>query len=962
MSHTASTPKAKSLTVEEALHQAVSAHRAGQLQNAEYLYRAILQSQPKHPQANHNLGILAGQMGHIPTGLPYLKTALIFDPKQGQYAISFAEALLATGQHKIAQSVIHEAIQRGFNTPAAHNVHAKTVAAGKVKTNPNESPTTADVTQLNGLYQSGRPHDLEIRSRALIEKCPDSGFAWKMFGLSLQAQGKDGLAALWYATELLPDDAEAHFNLANEQKARGQLKEAVASYQQSLRVNPDDADAHSNLGNALMDQGNIDAAAASYQCALEIKPDYFEAHYNLGNALMWLGRFDAALASYLRAVELSPNDADAHYNAGNAYQRLKKLEEAIASYQRAVSIRPGFGEAFSNLGNTFASSGSLDSAIASFQRALAIDPTSIGALVNLGNALLSSGKVDDAAVCFQKALDIDKDNVGVLNNLGNALQALGRIIEAESSFRRALTLDPNFAEAFGNLGNLLHGKGLFEDAASCHRKAIALKPEFAGAYNNLGHALQRLGQFEEAAVNCRKALEINPHFPAALCNLGNALHSMGNVTGAAASYHEALKTDPDFVGAYSTLLFLQNSAQNLPLQQLSQARGYGDLVARQARPYSNWDTPPLANRPLRVGWVSGDLRNHPVGYFAEGLLAAFASTASDRIELFAYFNDYSSDELTNRIKPYFHGWQQVSGISDEHLAKQIHDDAIDILIDLSGHTAQNRLAMFAWKPAPVQVTWLGYLGTTGVSAIDYLIADPWTLPGDSETEFTEKIWRLPETYICLTPPANSPTVSDLPARKNGFVTFGSFNNLTKLTDDVIAVWAQLLNSVSRSRLLLKADKLDNPSVQQGISDRFARHNVASEQLVFEGRVESRDEHLATYRRIDIALDPFPYPGITTTLESLWMGVPVLTLAGDRFISRQGVGLLTNAGLQEWVATDTNDYISRAILHAGDLPRLSAIRRTLRKQVKESPLFNAQRFAGHFEAALRGMWVRWCETQ
>ncbi|MFI4940487.1 MAG: peptide-binding protein, partial [Burkholderiales bacterium] len=320
-----------------------------------------------------------------------------------------------------------------------------------------------------------------------------------------------------------------------------------------------------------------------------------------------------------------------------------------------------------------------------------------------------------------------------------------------------------------------------------------------------------------------------------------------------------------------------------------------------------------------------------------------------------------ADALTERIKACCHGWHSAAGLSDARLAQLIRDDSIDILIDLSGHTAHNRLPMFAWKPAPVQASWLGYFATTGITAIDYLIADSWTLPETEEMNFTETIWRLPETRLCFTPPDVSIAVSSLPALANNHITFGCFNNLSKMNDAVVALWATVLHAVPQSCLFLKAKQLSEASVRHSVLERFASYDIAADRLKLEGS-SPRATYFCAYHQVDIALDPFPYPGGATTAEALWMGVPVLTLAGERFLPRQGIGLLMNAGLPEWVAADAGDYVARAVSHAADLQRLAALRKGLRQQVLTSPLYDAPRFARHFEAALRGMWTQWCKRQ
>ena len=434
---------------------------------------------------------------------------------------------------------------------------------------------------------------------------------------------------------------------------------------------------------------------------------------------------------------------------------------------------------------------------------------------------------------------------------------------------------------------------------------------------------------------------------------------MGRVDEAVASCRRALEIDPDFAAVRSNLLFIHNyRARQRPEELLAEAQRFGEGVARHARPATSWPNVSDPERVLRVGFVSGDLRNHPVGYLAEAPLAALASEFAGRIEIFVYATQAARDAVTARIKASCHRWRMVSQLSDEALATTIRDDAVDILIDLSGHTADNRLSMFAWKPAPVQATWIGYFATTGVTAIDYFIADPWTLLPGEEVNFTETIWRLPETRLCFTPPEDAVTITPLGAAANGQLTFGCFNHLTKVNDDVVAAWARVLAAIPQSTLFLKAKQLREPEASAEITARFAAHGVAGERLRLEGP-SPRAEYLDRYNCVDIALDPFPYTGGMTTAEALWMGVPVLTLAGSSFLSRQGVGLLTNAGLPDWIATDPDDDVARAVAHAGDLRRLAALRAGLRQQVAASPLFDAPRFARHFEAALRGMWQRWC---
>ncbi len=669
-----------------------------------------------------------------------------------------------------------------------------------------------------------------------------------------------------------------------------------------------------------------------------------------------------ALATLEKAARLLPDDVETQSNLGNALMAAGRLDDAVASFRRALAARPEYAEAHNNLGSAQRTLGQFDAAVASFRRALEIRPDFAVALANLGNALKDQGQPAAAVTALRRAIELRPDNANAHNSLGSALMATGQVDAAIASYRRALELNPDFAEAHHNLGIALYELGQPDAAIASYRQALRLQPDYANAHGNLGAALGDLGHLDEAVSCFRRALEIRPDHAETHNNLGNVLKDLGQLDAAVACYRRALELRPGNFEMHSNLLFALSFLADQPAEaRLAAARHYGSQVAERARPYAQWDNVPDPDRRLRVGLVSGDLRYHPVGHFVVGVLTTMASVAGGRIEFFGYPTHPRSDHLTHRIRTSCAGWHSALGHSDENLAQRIRDDGIDILIDLAGHTACNRLPLFAWKPAPVQATWLGYLGTTGVAAIDYLIADALTLPQADAANFSERICYLPESYLCFTPPAGDTAVSPLPAPGNGYLTFGSFNNLTKMNDAVVGLWARVLHAVPDSRLLLKAKQLREESVRQGVADRFARHGIDAGRLILKPQAP-RSQYLAPYAEVDIALDPFPYPGITTTVESLWMGVPVLTLAGTHFQSRQGVGLLTNAGLPDWIATDTDDYVARAARHAADRQGLAALRQGLRRTLLDSPIFDAARFGAHFEAALRGMWAQWCADQ
>lgn len=516
----------------------------------------------------------------------------------------------------------------------------------------------------------------------------------------------------------------------------------------------------------------------------------------------------------------------------------------------------------------------------------------------LGAALKQQGRNADALLPMQKAVALAPGNAESHSNLGATLRELGRTAEAVSALQRALALKPCLLEALVNLGNALTDLGRLSEAEACYRRVLAISPASVMAHNGLGNVLARLGRYEEAVSSCRRALELQPDYAFAHFNLGVALHALGRLDDAVACYQRALRHEPESLDAYDNLLFVRShQAGRSTADALAEARLYGQIVARRSRPFLEWSNRPDPDRRLRVGLVSGDLRNHPVGFFVECVLEAVGRNYDDRLEVFAYPSYLDGSEVTARIQRHCRGWCPVEGASDAEVAARVRADQIDILIDLAGHTAHNRLPLFAWKPAPVQATWLGYLATTGVAAIDYVIADPLTLTASEEANFTERVWRVPESYLCFTPPDAELPVLPPPAAASGRVTFGCFNNLTKMNDGVVALWAGILLAVPGSRLFLKTGQLGQEGVRAALTERFAARGVEPARLIMEGQ-SPRAELLAAYHRVDLALDPFPYPGITSTLEALWMGVPVLTLAGESFLARQGVGLLTNAGLPE----------------------------------------------------------------
>ncbi len=644
-------------------------------------------------------------------------------------------------------------------------------------------------------------------------------------------------------------------------------------------------------------------------------PDFAYGWKLLGSILQMEG--EDAVPAFQIVTELTPDDAEAHYNLGVVLKSAGQLDNAVASYRRAVALKSDFALAYYNLGNALKELGQLDDALVSYRRVIGLRPDFVLAYLNLGNALKELGRLDDAVISYRRVIEIKPDFAEAHNNLGIALKELCQFDAARTSYRQALKIKLDYAEAHNNLGSVLKELGQLDQAVASYRRAIEIKPDYAEAYSNLGIVLTDIGQHDEAVASYRRALEINP----------------------------------DYAEAQSNLLFALNYTVHTTENCLEEARKYGRMVdGKVTSRFSTWQCA-LQPQDLRVGMVSGDLHNHPVGYFLEGLLSQIGPA---RIELIAYPNDMQVDALTARIKPYFAAWKPLFNMSDEAAARLIHADGVHVLLDLSGHTGKNRLPVFARKPAPVQASWLGYFATTGVSEMDYLLADEVCVPQANRRDFSETVWYMPGTRWCFTPPEVNLPVASLPALNNGFVTFGCFHNLAKVGSEVLTVWGRIFSALPNARLRWQCKQLGDHMVAAQFGERLRQQGIDSARVTLHGEV-SREAYLEAHAEVDALLDTFPFPGGTTTCEALWMGVPTLTLAGDTLLARQGASMLTAAGLGEWVATSEADYIDKAVVLSGDLPKLAALRAGLREQVRSSPLYDAKRFAKNFESALWGMW-------
>jgi predicted O-linked N-acetylglucosamine transferase (SPINDLY family) len=806
-------------------------------------------------------------------------------------------------------------------------------------------------------HQAGNLETAENIYRQVLSYQPGNPVALHLMGVIAYQRKRYELA-----TELIgkalsgkPDYADAHSNLGNAFREMGRLDEAEKSYRQAIAVNPGFAMAHYNLGSVLMSRSLPVEAAESFRRAITANPRLAEAHINLGNAFKEQGRLDDAEHSYRKAIAIRPDLAVAHYNLGNIQLEKGRPKEAAACYEQALSRDPAYQQARLNLGAVLRDLGRLEDAAACYEKALKDQPETPDALVNLGAVLRDLGRTSDAESCYRKALVLAPDFALGHFNLGNSLRDQGQLEEAVASYQRAVTLSPDCPAFFSNLGNTLRDLGRTDDAVEVYRKALDADPGNAEARVNLGNAFKEMGQLAEAEAAYRQALLVQPDMAETHFNLGTVFQDQYRIADAIACYRRALSLRPNHVIAHSNLLMnIQYDPEVTPETLLEEALDWERKQLAGVRADLSHSNVPDPERRIRIGYVSGDFRRHPVGYFLDGVLACHHA---DRFEVFCYANQSHNDDLTDRLRKNAHHWRDIVGSTDGRVADLIRADSVDILVDLSGHTARNILTVFAGKPAPVQATWAGYVGTTGLSAMDYLISDNRETPEGTDRWYREEIVRLPDCYVCYTPPDYAPPVASLPARENGFVTFGCFNNLSKLNPAVLELWSRLLREMADVRLLLVTKGLDDAETRERFREPFARAGVA-ERVYFRGMLP-HPELLARYGEVDIALDPFPYSGGLTTLESLWMGVPVITLGGDRFAARHSLSHLTAAGLTDFITDDADSYLEAASSLAGNLPRLESLRFSLRDTMAASPLCDCPRFTRNLEGAYRTMWRRWC---
>jgi predicted O-linked N-acetylglucosamine transferase (SPINDLY family) len=742
---------------------------------------------------------------------------------------------------------------------------------------------------------------------------------------------------------------------ATENHRAGNLSDARRLYAEALSADPGHTLALFRSGLLELQEGRHEAALA--RIAQAAAADLADARYQfgLGQALQAVGRWREAAAAYRRVLRAGAASPDAHKALGLALQRGGLPEQAAAAYRDALALEPDDAGALGNLGTALRELGDIEGSIRLLEAAARIEPQTASHAVNLGIAHCERREFSIAESILRAALRNEPDNADAAFNLGNALRGLGRTHEALDQYRRCAELRPDHCEALNNSGIAAKELGDFTSSMAAFRAALRARPDYVTAINNLGCLLRTLGRLEEAEETLRRGLAIDPRHAALLDNLGNVLKDAGELDEAIECFRRALEIAPTNASTHGNLCYalsFQAVRADCVLEEcLRWNSRFAAPLARSA-PEPGRDLSP--ERRLKIGYVSADFRDHCQSLFMRPLLAHHDPAA---VEVFCYSSVERPDEITRQLARHADVWREARGLDDVALCRLIREDGIDVLVDLTMHMANGRPLVFARKPAPVQIAWLAYPGTTGMDAIDYRLSDPRLDPEGFDHHYSERTVRLPDSFWCYDPMIAGLDVNPLPALARGRITIGCLNNPCKLTDRTLRLWNGVMRALPQAELLLMAPPGRH---RRRLTERLGAHGIAAEQVRFTA-FRPRAEYLRSYHEIDLGLDTFPYNGHTTSLDALWMGVPIVTRVGETCVGRGGLSQLFHLDLLDLAAESDAAFVDTAVALARDLDRLSALRTSLRARIEASALMDAARFARNIEHAYRGAWSAYCAS-
>jgi protein O-GlcNAc transferase len=932
------------MTIDEALRKGTEAHDAGDIQLADSCFTAILKAQPTHPDANHNLGVIAIQTGKPEQAIDFFNRAVEGNPSNTLYWLHYIKTLKNIYRVNEAKEILEQAKKNGLSGGQLSELEREIdtlILDGTIF--PNEEPPSEQSQFLLDIYNKGYVQETIVQTKRLLHNFPDSAFL-----LGLQGAANASL---------------------------GNALESLENFNKFLELQPDNPEAHYNVANSLRDIGRLDEAIESYHKAYTIRPDFPEAVYNAGYVQLVLGDLDSAIDRFKQAIKINPEFSEAFNNLGNIYRERKQLIEAEQSFIKAIQINPDYAEAHNNLGTVYRDKSELDAASVSFQKALEIKPNFAEGHHNLGLTNRERGSLELASENFQRALDFKPDFAEAHYNMGLILHEKNFSEAAEDSFKKAVELKPDYCEALNHLGVKSLDRGSFSDAIKLFKDAIAVKRDFAEAHNNLGAALYGKGDIDGAIDHYNQALEIKPDFGKAHSNIATVYNDRGYLVEAIESYQNAIDFSPSLTEAHSQLIHLIGSTGNwgaiekkidlikslglsgdsvipfcmLPLDDApSRQNKRAELYAQQR--FTNNPLPPILrpNKPpsrLRIGYFSADFYDHTVTHLICRMLELHDT---EKFEIYAYsFSPKKEDAMRMKVIDAVDSFRDIHDMSDMDAAMLAREDKIDIAVDLTGYTKNCRSGIFAYHAAPIQINYLGYPGTMGADFMDYIITDQILVPEDSRQYLSEKVIQMPYSYMVTNNTrevsAREITRSEMGLPEDGFV-FCVFNNSYKISPREFDIWTRLLLKVEGSVLWMRHS---NKWADENLRKEAQKRDIDPDRLVFAERVPL-DEHLARHQLADLFLDTFTFNAHSTAVDALWAGLPVLTKLGYSFAARVAGSLLSAVGMEDLITNTEQEYEDLALELASDPDKLNQLRQKLDTNRLTTPLFDTEQFTKYLE--------------
>ena len=902
------------------MQQAVNSHQSGRYADADRLYQQILKMQPNHFDALHLSGVLACQSGELEKALLLIGKAVKINPKSPLATHNLGEAYRMLGRWEEAAACYFRSVTLKPDHAVAWN------SLGMVR------QKSGDLTGAEEAYRRG------------MELMPDSAEVRNNLGTLLHDRGKFHEAEELYlrALQLQGEYAEAENNLGTLLRDLDRCDEAETAFRRALTLNPDSAEIHNNLGAVLFNLHRPDESAEECRIALRLKPDHADAHANLGAALTGLGQRHEARAAFNLALRYRADLAERYNDIGARLQTLGSVSGAEKAYTLAVALKPGYAEAHSNRGLLYHELGRFEEAVLEYRQAISYKQEFVEAYNNLGVTLKNLGRLEEAEQTLRHALLLRPDHARTHSNLGNILEQKGRMEEAEAAHRKALELLPDYPEAYNNLGIVLRGVGRTDEAVDAFLRSLELNPELAEVHNNLGSSYESLGRRDDAIRHYRQAISLNPTYHSARCNLVyQLLHTCQWEEGLETSIR-ILRSAVQDGGPFSRDRISPFAFSSFPgttaTEQKNCAMAWASSLLAPLKQATTPDRLPVIDLQgtIHIGYLSADFFDHVVArHFVE--LLERHDRRHFTISAYSYTPDDGS-ALRKRLEKGVDFFVDLHHLSHEEAARTIRNDRVQILVDLTGYTAHSRSAILAFRPAPIQVNYLGYPGTMGTKFVDYLIADNFIIPPELEGNYLEQVVRLPGSYLPndgsrSRPKPLSRSDCGLPGEA---IVFCCFNQAYKITPQLFDIWCRLLKAVPDSVLWLRAF---NPFVAENLMGEAEKRGIRRDRIIMAPSV-SATTHLARLACADLFLDTFPYNAHATCSDALWMGVPVITCSGETFPSRVAGSLLRTLGVPELVTSSFEEYYQRAYTLATDRHQRKKLKETICANRETSPLYDS----------------------